>query len=582
MLRFVFSSCPVYLVLLVFLAILNSISSLANVYTLKVVVDSLGDPDKFKVCIFYIALIATLDAGSLIIRTVLGTYLFPKYEQKIKKKLQLEIMHKALSINFSCYDDQAFYNDYNMAISQSDTRVLAVLNTLSSFVSALFCVGTLIIVVSTLKIPLVFFAFIGAASAVMIQSRTMRVRHKYVEDAVPIQRKMAYTQRLIYLREYVQEVSLNPTFAKVIREKYTIAIAEMFSMIRLYAKKLFLPQVSGSSVTNVVTALSMGYLAWGVFLNSISIGEFIALQNATMQIFGQLRSLAEGLFQLYDHSLYIENFRKFMNIPDKPKGICDIPKLEKMEISIKNLSFSYPGCSKKIIQDINLEIGTGEKIAIVGYNGSGKTTLTKLLLGLYSPTFGEIKLNGININNFDHNDYLALFGVTLQDFQIFAVSIAENILLRPIEDKTNDERMVWEALKYVELDKKVAQMPLQIYTPISKEFDANGVVFSGGEMQRLAIARAYIKNAPFLVLDEPASALDPIAEGKILDLLFKLGENKALILVTHRLENVKCADRILVMEDGKIKEFGKYHELISQNGLFAKMVAASQNPSTVF
>lgn len=576
MLRFVLTNCPMYLVLSVVLAILNSLSLSVNVYILKVVVDSLGNLERLKTCFFFIAIKVIFDVGSLIIRTVMGTFLFPKYEQLIKMKLQLEIMHKALSINFSSFDDQSFYNDYNMAIAQSDTRVLAILNTISSFVSAFLCVGSMTIIVSTLKPSLIFLAIIGAASAVIIQSRVMQLRHKYVVEAVPIQRKMAYTQRIIYLKEFVQEVRINPSFVKVIKQEYSNVVEEMFSLILIYAKKLFGSQLLSNSITNLVSASAMAYLALQVFLRSLSVGEFVALQNATMQIFGQLRALIEGLFQLYDHSLYIENFRKFMSIPDRLQGNCNVPLSEKRVITIKNLNYSYAGCSHSIIQDINIEIETGEKIAIVGSNGSGKTTFTKLLLGLYQPSSGEIALNGINISNFNYDEYLGLFGVALQDFQLFAVSIAENILLRPMQDKQKDEMRVWEALEYVELDKKVAQLPLNIYTPITKEFDDNGIVFSGGELQRLAIARAFIKDTPYLVLDEPTNALDPIAEAQIMELLFKLGDDKILIFVSHRLESVKRADRIIVMENGKIREDGKYTDLITKNGLFAKMVRELQ------
>ncbi len=573
MLRFIARSCPSHIVLTICLAALSGVTSILNVFILKLIVDSLSSPNNFERCIIYILLITVLDIFILIIRTIYNSYILPKNEQTIRKEMRLALMNQAISIEFSNYDDQVFYNKFSMAIAQSDTRALAVLNTFSTLFNSLFGIGAFAVLLIVLNPVLIMFAILGAGTSIIIQVKAMKLQHKYSEESIPIQRQMSYIQRIIYQKDYVQEINLNPSAAKLIEQAYHISLQDMFALIKKYAVGLFCTQSVSSGISSIISAFSLIYLVLHIASGQISLGDFVALESSSTQLFNKLRSLAEGLFKLYDHNLYIENFREFMDIPSRNiTKTNQIYKPESVCMSLQGIGFSYPHSSSSAVQDINLDIKQGDKIALVGSNGSGKTTLIKLILGMYTPSQGQILVNNVEIKNYDYSDYLSMFGVVLQDFRFFSFSIAENILMRPVQNKESDENLVWSALSFVKLADKVAQLPEQIHTPLYREFSNQGVVFSGGELQRLAVARAFAKDAPILILDEPSSALDPIAEAELADMIFTMGADKTVILITHRLDNLKYANRILVMENGKIVEDGEHEGLLAKDGVYTKLV----------
>ena len=238
-------------------------------------------------------------------------------------------------------------------------------------------------------------------------------------------------------------------------------------------------------------------------------------------------------------------------------------------IEFKKVSFSYN--EKKAINNISLKINKNEKIAIVGENGAGKTTFIKLLLRLYDPTEGEILLNNIDYKEYNSSDIRNQFVTVFQDYQIYALSIAENILLRKCNN-SDDEKIVIDALKKVGLYDKVMQLEKGIRTICTTEFDKDGIEFSGGEKQKFVIARIFASNAPILLLDEPNSALDPIAERHIFDEIFNYSINKTLIFISHRFSTTILSDKIYLFSNGEIIEQGSHHELMSiQNGKYKEM-----------
>lgn len=577
MLKIVIKCCPCHIIFTLSLAVLGSAASVFNIYVLKQIIDSLSHLSDSNYCYMYIVIAGVADVLVMTLRTIYTTWFLPKNELIIKRELRLMLMEKALSVELGYYDDQVFYNRYNMAIEQSDTRAISVLNTFSSILSSVCTIGALSTLLFVLDFPLILFAFLGAGLSIGTQTRIMKLQHSFSVDSTPLRREMAYIHRTVYLKEYVQELNLHPRVLTLLVQHYCTSVQEMFKIIKKYAKGLFSHQEFSNGATSLVSTASMIYLALQASSGNVSIGNFIALESSSMQLFSQIRTMATGVFQLYDHSLYIENFRNFTEFPDRKNSIGQVPMPNPKSISLCNVSFKYSNNGHVALNQINLCIQCGEKIALVGHNGSGKTTLLKLLMRLHCPTAGEICLNGINIDSINYDDYLEKFGVILQDFRILAASIAENILMRPIQDVEADEAQVWRALAFVKLSDKVSRLSKTIYTPISREFDNDGAVFSGGELQRLAIARAYAKDPPILILDEPSSALDPISEAEIFDMLFNLGTDKTLILISHRLININRADRILVMSEGEIVEDGSPSELLEKEGEFAQLMKAATN-----
>ena len=236
---------------------------------------------------------------------------------------------------------------------------------------------------------------------------------------------------------------------------------------------------------------------------------------------------------------------------------------------MKNVSFRYDGAEEDTLKEISFTIKQGERIALVGSNGSGKTTLVKLLLRLYDPREGEILLDGVNIKEMTLNSYRDCFSTVFQDFKLFSMSVRDNVLLR--EPCEGDNELVIQALKESGAYDRVMRMPKGLDTVLTREFDDEGVNLSVGEAQKLSLARVFAEKAPFVILDEPSSALDPIAEYTMFENMMKATEGRSVLFISHRLSSAVLADRVILMDGGRITEIGTHEELMSMKGAYAEM-----------
>ena len=239
----------------------------------------------------------------------------------------------------------------------------------------------------------------------------------------------------------------------------------------------------------------------------------------------------------------------------------------RFSVEFINVSFKYPGADTYVIKDLNLKFVIGEKMAIVGKNGSGKTTFVKLLCRLYDVTEGCIKVNDVDIRKYDYKDYCALFSVVFQDFHMFAFPVGENIAA----GSEVDEELAVDAMKKAGLGERLSTLSDGLRTCIGKDYDENGVSFSGGEKQKLAIARAIYKDAPFVIMDEPTAALDPEAEAEVFEGFDKMVGKKTAIYISHRLASCKFCEDILVFDQGKVVQHGSHEELEKQEGLYRQL-----------
>lgn len=282
-----------------------------------------------------------------------------------------------------------------------------------------------------------------------------------------------------------------------------------------------------------------------------------------------LIGLFENIMSIMKNGMFISNLRGFMayqeKIPEDQDGVMPEGKFETLEFD--HVSFSYK--EEETIKDLSFTIKEGEIAALVGHNGAGKTTIIKLLLRLYDPVSGVIRLNGRDIREYNLHAYRELFAVTFQDFSIFGLTVMENVLMG--RHGENDEQVAADALKKAGMYEKVMSLPNGMHTVMTKEFDADGAVFSGGESQKIAVARTFAKDSYIKIFDEPSSALDPIAEYELFQNIMKEGSDHTMFFISHRLSSVKKCDKVFMLEGGRLIEEGSHTELMARNGSYAKM-----------
>jgi ATP-binding cassette subfamily B protein len=284
-----------------------------------------------------------------------------------------------------------------------------------------------------------------------------------------------------------------------------------------------------------------------------------------------LRDFFSKFTRISESSLYLKDYFDFLDIRSEYKNEKEVPLPEKIKtgFEFKNVYFAYPESDNQIVKDVSFVIKAGEKIAFVGQNGAGKTTLTKLLLRFYEPTSGEILLDGININRYNKADYQEYFGVLFQDFFKYEFSVKENIAIGKI-DEINDYERIQKAAELSLADEVVSELKYGYEQQLGKRF-AKGQELSGGQWQKIALARAYMKNAEVMILDEPTSALDAKAESEVFERFIGLIKDKTSVIISHRFSTVRQADRILVLQEGKILESGTHNELMENNKLYAQL-----------
>ena len=307
---------------------------------------------------------------------------------------------------------------------------------------------------------------------------------------------------------------------------------------------------------------------------TMEIGMFTVYFAAIAGFGSWLANLVTGGSMLMQANNFVKHFRVFMGMGEETAVGKALPQKATHSIQLENVCFSYPESDKVILQDINLTIASGENLAIVGVNGAGKTTLVNLICGLLHPTSGRILLDGEDIRDFTRADYFSLFSAVFQDVCVMPVTLAQNVTYC-YEMSAQEEERLWQMLEQADFAARVRQLPLGIHSPLLKQFHKDGVEFSGGEMQKLLLARALYPDAPILILDEPTAALDPIAENELYLKYHSLTAGKTSLYISHRLSSTRFCDRIILLDGAEIAQSGTHEELMRQGGKYAEMFAVS-------
>lgn len=542
--------------------------NLISVLGLKYIIDVVEDGENLKRIFYAVAVIAAVLILSRLISWLFREFFWNAEKERVYRGLNEKLYAKARSLDLENYDNPDFYNNFILTIETSSDNIQNLLGLVRSYFGNIVSFLTISSVLLSIDPVCLVIILASVAMFIPLGRKIGSLMMERREENNKYHRRSDYFQRIFYLQDYAKEVRMNNIHPLLIK-RYNEAADDVIATAKKYQTKIaalrFLED-SGVQVLGFMLALPL-YLGYCVLIrHSLSAGDFVATFNSAYSIAMSINFLTIwAVTQFSERGKMIEKYRGFLACEAKIKdGEKTAAAAGAQEIEIKNLSFRYPESSEYALKKINLTIKPGEKIALVGYNGAGKTTLTNLLLRLYEPTSGEILIGGENINRLTLSSHRRRFAAAFQDFQIFASTIGENVAL----DENPDNARVLDALSKSSFSK---QLENGADTELTREFDDGGILLSGGEAQKVVISRAFYKDCPYVILDEPSANLDPIAEYRLNEAMRSAAQNKTVIFISHRLSTTVNADRIYVMENGEIIESGTHSELIRLGGAYAYM-----------
>lgn len=558
---------PSFLIEEILSVILSIISSIIPIYIVKTIINYYDEGRGIDAIIIYVLV-------TFLIIALIGfiLYALSLYKSNIQRlflaKTSEEFYRKLSEIDYDFHESPMFLNDYTRALEQGVENIYNVANqsfaSISTFLQSISMLSVFSIIAKD-NFIIIVIALSIAVLYLLIYVRIGYLNKHMRHDQRPYQRISWYSNRAFTIRDGMADIKTSD-IDKLLIDNNEKSLDKAVSIYDKYTKRIAFWTYINQILLAIIYPVIIGCLAYF----TTDIASFASLTLAASNISSLISRLASSIGEV--ESVLPDtkppfDLLKMKGLIEGDGGVRIEENFEKLVI--KDLDFSYIG-KKNQLEDINIEINKGDHIAIVGANGAGKTTLVKLLLRLYDPNKGNIYFNGKDYKDLKVEDLRKQVGAVFQNVETYALSVAENILLRSPETE-EDEKIIEEALKFSGLDEFVKTLPDGINTPLSREFNTNGLVLSGGQNQRLAIARGYAQNYQLFILDEPSSALDPIAETQVYKNMLELGKNKTIVFISHRLTTTINADKIYLFENGKIIESGTHDELMALDGLYKKM-----------
>ena len=568
-----------YIILSIIMSVVVApVNALASVFFTQSVIDAVAHEVSFFEVIIIILRFLFVLLFTLLIQNTFDIFYKEKKSTEIQLNLNQDIYRQILSTDYKYFDDPEFYNNYTLTVNEYSNKsreaVELIINILKSL-STIISMGSVIIVLGPW---LVVITVIEMIITVFIETQKNNVNIDKRMKSLAFDRKLGYVHRVFYQREYAADIKVTK-LKKYLFALYRESGKSKIGIIKAYAGVLFRWLFTQNCIGIVYNASIMIYISYGLLVSKkiIGVGKFMSLITANTQLMQSMYGVF-GLFsQANNLSLYAEKIKLFFesesSIENSIKGDDELGLVFPFKLELNNVSFHYPN-SNFGINNISFSIDPGEKVAIVGENGAGKTTITKLIMRLYDPDKGGIFINDKSICDYNLSKLREKIGIAFQATNVYALSLADNLNLY----RENSDAELLNTIKELDFDNIFDKSRGDLRIELTKEFEQNGLMLSNGEIQKIGIARILNNNFGLLILDEPSSSLDPIAEYKLTNILYSQANKTTTILIAHRLSMVRGADCIYVLKDGEICESGTHDELMKKRGMYYEMfIKQSEN-----